>query len=110
MLDLALCHSIEEQLEINLSLCAVGLARSDDGIALQRRLGIEDIIHLGWRTIFEDIFLSNLRHRSIEQQLLRCKYQDMIQQALYIVNLMGRDDQRTILRHVLGYDLAELRL
>ena len=34
----------------------------------------------------------------------------MVQQRLYIVHLMGGDDERSVFRHMLGNDLAELAL
>ena len=62
VLNLTLVDGIEQQFQVDLCLRTAGLARYYDGISLQRGFGIEHILHLVGRAIFEGLFLLNLSY------------------------------------------------
>ena len=101
-LNLTFVYSIEEQFEVHLGLGTVSLTRGNHRITLQRRLGIKHIVHLIGGAILEGVLLLDVGHCGIEQQLLRRENQDMIQQRLHIMHLVGRDDQRTVSSPLVG--------
>ena len=95
-LDLSFVNGIKQQFEVYLRLCTTLLTRCNHSISLERRLSIECILHLVRCAILKGVLFSNLSHISIEQQLLLREDQDMIQQRLDVMYLMGRDNQRAI--------------
>ena len=92
VLYLTFVDGIEQQFQVDLRLRTAGLAGCYDGIALQGGFGIEHILHLVGRAILEGVFLLNLSYRGVEQQFLGREDEDMVQQRLDIVHLMGGDD------------------
>ena len=89
----------------------ISRAAHHSDVALQRWLRIDDIVrHILRQTDLEGILISNLCHAGIEQQLAFCENHNMIKQSLHVVHLMGRDNQRAVLTHILCHHLTELAL
>ena len=104
-------HGIKEQFQVERCLGHVGCARRDDGIALHGGLAVEHIIGGGaGSAVFEAVTLADVTYRGIEQEPLLVEDEDMVEQRLHIVHLMGGDDERAVVGHVVGHHAAELHL
>ena len=57
-----------------------------------------------------DHFLGSIPMDAEEEELALVHDDDVVEQRLYIVHLMSRDDEGAVFRHVVGDDLTELAL
>ena len=107
--DFAVDRGVEEQLEVHLRLFTFA-TRHDDGVALQARLGVEHtVIHFLRREVAEGVATREVGDGTVEQHTALVDDDHVVEQTLDVVYLMGGDDERTVILHVVGHHLAEER-
>ena len=74
-----------------------GLSADYHGITLQTGFCIEHaIVHLCRSAVLKLVVIADIAYRSIEQEIALTEDQHVVEQRLYVVHLMGRDDQDAV--------------